>query len=148
MLDPEGAALAPLRRLIIPDFIDFHAGATKFANLNQAEQKSFMNAQHIYNTQLKEYNFQAEKLLEVRNKVQLSVSDAKKALLLTNKTTQEWLQILINGTKPTTSMARRTAGQRYQHAITPIRNSSTTTVIPWIQTWETAMAKGIHANLT
>jgi len=130
MLDPEGVAPAPLRRPIIPDFIDFHARATKFTDLNQAEQKSFMNAQHIYDTQLKEYNFQAQKLLEVRNKIQLSVLDVKKALLPTNKTTREWLRILIDSTKPTFAMAQQAIELRYRNAITPLRTTSAKVVLP------------------
>ena len=147
MLDPEGVAPVPLRRPIIPDFIDFHARATKFADLNQAEQKSFMNAQHIYDTQLKEYNFQAQKLLEVRNKIQLSVSDTKKALLPTNKTTREWLRILIDSTKPTFAMAQQAIELRYRNAITPLRTTSAKVVLLWIEEWETVMAEGIRAEL-
>jgi hypothetical protein len=78
----------------------------------------------------------------------LSVSDAKKAQLPIEKTTKEWLRILTDGTKPTSAMAIRTAGQRYRNAIIPIRNTSAKIVIPWIQEWETAMAEGIRANLT
>ena len=141
MLDPEGEAPAPLRRPIIPDFNDFHAGATKFADLNQAEQKNFMNAQHIYDAQLKEYNFQAQRL-DVRNKIQLSVSDAKKALPPTNKTTREWLQILIDSTKPTSAMAQQAIELRYRNAITPLQTTSAR-----IEEWETVMAEGIRAEL-
>lgn len=148
LLDPEGPEKQTLSKPDMPLFTEYHTGAIRFSDLNQAERKDFLSAQHIYDAQLKEYNHQAQKLLEVRNKIQLSVSDAKKAQLPLELTTKQWLRILTDGTKPTSSMARRTAGQRYQTAIIPIRNTSAKTVIPWIQEWETAMAEGIRANLT
>ena len=148
ILDPEGQEKSTLPRPEMPLFTEYHTGATRFADLSSTERKDFLNAQHIYEAQLKEYSQQAQKLLDVRNKIQLSVSDAKKAQLPIEKTTKEWLRILTDGTKPTSAMAIRTAGQRYRNAIIPIRNTSAKIVILWIQEWETAMAEGIRANLT
>jgi putative sterol carrier protein len=94
----------------MPLFTEYHTGATRFANLSSTERKDFLNAQHIYKAQLKEYTQQAQKLLDVQNKIQLSVSDTKKAQLPIEKTTKKWLQILTDGTKPTSAMAIQTAG--------------------------------------
>jgi hypothetical protein len=104
----------------MPTFIEYHTGAIRFLDLNQAERKDFLSAQHICKSQLKEYNQQAQRLLDVQNKIQLLVLDVKKAQLLIKGTTREWLRILIVGTKPTIAIATRTAGQRYRNAIIPI----------------------------
>jgi flagellar biosynthesis regulator FlaF len=105
ILDPEGQEKSPLPRPEMPSFTEYHTGATRFSDLSSTERKDFLNAQHIYEAQLKEYTQQAQKLLDVRNKIQLSVSDAKKAQLPIEKTTKEWLRILTDGTKPTSAMA-------------------------------------------
>jgi hypothetical protein len=130
ILNPEGPEKSTLSKPEMPTFTEYHTGAIRFSDLNQAERKDFLSAQHIYESQLKEYNQQAQRLLDVRNKIQLSVSDAKKAQLLIKGTTREWLRILIVGTKPTMVIATRTAGQRYRNTIIPIRNTSAKTVIP------------------
>jgi len=148
ILDPEGEEKSTLPKPEKPMFTEYHTGATRFSDLSQSERKDFLSAQHIYESQLKEYNQQAQKLLDIRNKIHLSVSDAKKAQLPIEKTTREWVRILTDCTKPSVAMAIRTAGQRYRNSIVPIRNTSANTVIPWIQEWETAMAEDIRANLT
>jgi hypothetical protein len=88
ILDPEGQEKSPLPRPEMPSFTEYHTGATRFSDLSFTERKDFLNAQHIYEAQLKEYTQQAQKLLDVRNKIQLSVSDAKKAQLPIEKKQQ------------------------------------------------------------
>ena len=102
---------------------------------------------HIYETDLKEYIQQAQKIQEVRNKIQLLISDIKKALLPLNKSIYKWLRILIDGTKPTVAMAQQAAELRYRNTIVPLRTTAPNTVLPWIEEWETAMAEGIRAEL-
>jgi hypothetical protein len=147
LLDPDGPEKQPLPQPEAPSFTEYHAGATRFSELTQAERRDFATAQQIYESQMKEYHQQDKQLIEARNKIQMSISDAKKAQLPVDATTREWIRILRDGTKPTHAMARRTAGLRYQTAITPIRSSSAKAVTTWILQWETAMAEGIHANL-
>jgi hypothetical protein len=89
----------------MPLFTEYYTGVTRFTDLSFTEQKDFLNAQHIYEAQLKKYSQQAQKLLDVRNKIQLLVSNTKKAQLPIEKTTKEWLRILTDGTKPTLAIA-------------------------------------------
>ena len=148
LVDPDGPDI-PLRvRPEEPEFTEYHPGAIRFSALTQTEQKAFMSAQHIYDSRLKDYNHQSQRILDIRNKIHLSISDAKKALLPIESSTKEWLQILMKSTKPSGKETRRLAGLRYQKAIRPLRDSSAKTVIPWIQEWETAMAEGTRAQLT
>jgi len=147
LLDPDEPEKLPLPAPEMPTFAEYHAGANRFSDLNQTERKDFLSAQHIYESQLKAYDKQAQRLLDVRNKIYQSVSNAKKAQLPLEATTREWIRILRDGTRPSEAMARRTAGLRYQTAITPIRSTSAKTVISWIQDWETAMAEGVRASL-
>jgi hypothetical protein len=133
ILDPEGQKKSTLPRPEMLLFTEYHTGATRFADLSSIERKDFLNVQYIYEAQLKKYSQQAQKLLNVRNKIQLSVSNTKKAQLPIEKTTKKWLRILTDGTKPTSAIAIQTAGQQYRNAIIPIRNTSAKIVIPWIQ---------------
>jgi hypothetical protein len=133
ILDLEGQEKSTLPRPEMPLFTEYYTSATRFANLSSTEQKDFLNAQHIYKAQLKKYSQQAQKLLNMRNKIQLLVSNTKKAQLPIEKTTKKWLRILTNGTKPTLAIAIQTAGQRYRNAIIPICNTSAKIVILWIQ---------------
>jgi hypothetical protein len=89
ILDPEGQEKSILPRPEMLLFTEYYTGATRFADLSSTERKDFLNAQHIYKAQLKEYSQQAQKLLDVRNKIQLLVSDTKKAQLPIEKTTKE-----------------------------------------------------------
>ena len=147
MLDPERPEKQLLKKPEMPLFTEYHPGATRFSELSQAERKDFLSAQHIYEAQLKEYTRQTQQIQEARNKIQLSVSDAKKALLSTDKSTREWLRILMDGTKPTFAMAQQTIELRYRNAITPLQTTSAKVVLPWIEEWETAMAEGTRAKL-
>jgi hypothetical protein len=55
MGDFEGPEKSTLDKLERPLFTEYHVRATRYSDLNQTEQKSFMNARHIYETDLKEY---------------------------------------------------------------------------------------------
>jgi len=147
ILNPEGPEKSTLSRPEKPTFAEYHTGAERYSDLSQSEQKSFMNAQHIYEVDLKGYTQQTQKIQDVRSKIQLLVSDVKKALLLINKSTREWLRILIDGTKPNAAMAQQAAELRYRNAIIPLRTTASKVVLPWIEEWETAMAEGIRAEL-
>jgi hypothetical protein len=71
ILDPDGEEQYTLPKQEIPTFTEYHIGATRFSDLNQSERKDFISAQHMYESQLKEYNQQAQKLLDIRNKIHL-----------------------------------------------------------------------------
>jgi hypothetical protein len=55
ILDPEGPEKLTLDKPERPLFTEYYAGATRYSDLNQIEQRSFMNARYIYETDLKEY---------------------------------------------------------------------------------------------
>jgi hypothetical protein len=84
--EPEKSTLNKPER---PLFTEYYTRATRYSDLNQTEQKSFLNTRHIYETNLKEYTQQAQKIQEAQNKIQLSISDTKKALFLIDKSTRE-----------------------------------------------------------
>ena len=132
LLDPDGPEKPPLPEPEAPSFTEYHEGATRFSELTQAERRDFAIAQQIYESQIKDYNQQDKQLVKARNKIQMLISDVKKAQLPVDTTTREWIRILRDGTKPTQAMARRTAGLRYQTAIAPIRSSSAKAVTTWI----------------
>jgi di/tripeptidase len=104
-LDPKEPKKSTLDKPERPLFTEYYAGATRYSDLNQTEQKSFINARYIYETDLKEYTQQTQKIQEAQNKIQLLISDAKKALLSIDKSTREWLRILMDRTKPTVAIA-------------------------------------------
>jgi hypothetical protein len=79
ILDLKGQEKSTLPRPEMLLFTEYYTGVTRFADLSSTERKDFLNAQHIYKAQLKEYSQQAQKLLNVRNKIQLLVSNTKKA---------------------------------------------------------------------
>ena len=117
IIDPEGLEKSTLSKPEMPLFTEYHAGATRFSELSQTERKDFLSAQHIYEFQFKEYTQQAKELAEVRKQIQLSVSNAKKALLPVDKSTKEWLKILMEATKDTPLIAKRAITLRYQSTI-------------------------------
>ncbi|KAH8812493.1 hypothetical protein F5884DRAFT_750799 [Xylogone sp. PMI_703] len=96
----------PMPKPIPLDFSDYHEGATKFSALNSTEQKVYINAQHIYEVQLKEYRTESQALQEVRHRIQFTVSDTKKALLSPEKSTRKWLRILMEDIKPSQAQAQ------------------------------------------
>ena len=150
IVDPEGPEVATTPRPIPPQFSEFRPDAVRFADLNQAERRDFMNAQQIFEFQFKAFEKEEQKLIDLRKKIFGSVSVSKKAQLRKTETTREWLRILMEGTKPTAAEARRDANQRYMNAIVPFRpatKTSANTVFKWVDVWETAMAEGIRIEL-
>jgi hypothetical protein len=61
-LDPKGPEKSTLNKPKRPLFTEYYAEATRYSDLNQTEQKSFINARYIYETNLKEYTQQAQKI--------------------------------------------------------------------------------------
>jgi hypothetical protein len=54
-LDPKEPEKSILNKPERPLFTEYYAKATRYSDLNQTEQKSFINARYIYKTDLKKY---------------------------------------------------------------------------------------------
>lgn len=130
-----------------PRFQDFRAGTGSYAELNQAERKDFNLAYHIYEGDLKEFRREEDQIQKARERIQQTISDAKKALLSPGQSVRQWLCTLKEATKPTNSERRRQLAIRYRNTVKPLLTTNERTVIPWLEEWETVMALGIRIGL-
>ena len=55
ILDLKGPEKSTLNKPERPLFTEYYAGATRYSDLNQTKQKSFINVCYAYKTDLKEY---------------------------------------------------------------------------------------------
>ena len=130
-----------------PLYSHFHEGANSYQALPSAAKKDYDQARRYYESDMKDYRAQQDRLTTVRKEVFSTISSANRAQLRDTQSTKEWLQILMTGSKPTDTMAKSSAKQRYQRAIKPLRQSSKPAIYTWIQEWETAMAEGQRHNV-
>ena len=146
MIDPQSDAdIQELPYPKKPEYSQFHDGANSFQDLPATAKKDYDLARRYYESDMKEYRAQQDRLTSIRKEIHSTISQAKRAQLRDTQSTKEWLQILMTGTKPSDTMAKSTAKRRYQAAIKPLRHSSKAQ--GWIQEWETAMAEGQRYNV-
>ena len=145
IIDPQGPIIAPIARPSFPTFQQYNLQAQTYADLNVTQKKDYDNAMKHFDTHLRVYTNQQSKLAIAREKIHITVSDQKKAVLKASETTKEWLAKLIANTKPTDQEIQLQAKLRYTNAIRPSR--SVASIPAWIDEWETAMAEGIDADI-
>jgi hypothetical protein len=134
MINPENDEDIPeLRYPDKPEYSDFHDSADTYQALPAAAKRDYDQARRYYESDMKDYRAQQDRLTAVRKEVFSTISPAKRAQLRDIQSTKEWLQILMTGSKPTDTMAKSSAKQRYQRAIKPVRQPSKQAIHTWIQ---------------
>ncbi len=70
-----------MKKSVKPSLRKYNHNTMTFANLSQAQQKTYENAHQFYNHDLREYNQQQDLLREARTYIQFTVSTVKQTHL-------------------------------------------------------------------
>jgi hypothetical protein len=137
-IDPDEAA--PGRGLLVeparPEYSDFDANATTYAQLSAASQRAYDNNRKYFDQDMKYYFRQEDLLRAVRTHITTYVSRPKQFLLDPALTIREWLTKLKEDTKPTENFMKRKVLEQYTESLKGLK---ATRINQWLDSWEYAI---------
>lgn len=119
---------------------------TSFADLNESNQKSFMDAMKIYELDSREYRTQSDGILKLKEWMEKTVSNhLKKVHFKPREPISTWYSNLKKSVGGSSATSMEIAVERYKKAIKP--PTKRTDLSTWISDWEKAMTLGTDKKI-